>query len=252
MIYENSKGEQRVMIHKEIHKFCDATLKRVLENLKKYNKDMKYGYADLRPSNDDVDYLKFYKEDIEDRLRHQEQLRHWKMYKVNLTAPIITFPGIKKEELFTITFEPVIVPDDKVSQELLEEMPGEIDEAKLQRAVDEMLRQRCNLREEHQYHIDQMQNYLKSDIVWESRKESKGEQRVMIHKEIHKFCDATLKRVLENLKKYNKDMKYGYADLRLSNDDVDYLKFYKEDIEDRLRHQEQLRRWKMYVNGRPL
>nr|GFC97317.1 hypothetical protein [Tanacetum cinerariifolium] len=42
------------------------------------------------------------------------------------------------------------IPDDKVSQELLEEMPGEIDEAKLQRAVDEMLRQRCNLREEHQ------------------------------------------------------------------------------------------------------
>nr|GEX77470.1 hypothetical protein [Tanacetum cinerariifolium] len=30
MIYENSKKEKRVMIHKEIHKFCDATLKRVL------------------------------------------------------------------------------------------------------------------------------------------------------------------------------------------------------------------------------
>ncbi|GKD00285.1 hypothetical protein Tco_1170559 [Tanacetum coccineum] len=50
-------------------------------------------------------------------------------------------------------------------------MPGEIDEAKLQRAVDEMLRQRCNSGEENQYHIDQMQNYLKSDIVWESRLE---------------------------------------------------------------------------------
>ncbi|GJY24159.1 hypothetical protein Tco_0397817 [Tanacetum coccineum] len=31
---------------------------------------------------------------------------------------------------------------------------------------------RCNSGEEHQYHVDQMQNYLKSDIVWESRKES--------------------------------------------------------------------------------
>ncbi|GJZ93751.1 hypothetical protein Tco_0665954 [Tanacetum coccineum] len=43
------------------------------------------------------------------------------------------------------------VPDDKISHELVEEMSGEIDEAKLQK--------------------DQMQNYLKNDIVWESRKE---------------------------------------------------------------------------------
>ncbi|GJU23438.1 hypothetical protein Tco_1156780 [Tanacetum coccineum] len=40
MIYENNKKEKRVMIHNEIHKFCDATLKRVLEKLKKYNKDV--------------------------------------------------------------------------------------------------------------------------------------------------------------------------------------------------------------------
>ncbi|GKC11468.1 hypothetical protein Tco_1008250, partial [Tanacetum coccineum] len=61
------------------------------------------------------------------------------------------------------------VPDDKISQELVEEMSGEIDEAKLQKAINEMLRQRCNSREEHQYHLDQMKNYLKSDIFWESR-----------------------------------------------------------------------------------
>ncbi|GJR17754.1 hypothetical protein Tco_0966281 [Tanacetum coccineum] len=47
MIYENNKKEKGVMIHNEIHKFCDATLKRVLEKLKKYNKDVKYGYVDL-------------------------------------------------------------------------------------------------------------------------------------------------------------------------------------------------------------
>ncbi|GJU65803.1 hypothetical protein Tco_1247638 [Tanacetum coccineum] len=40
------------------------------------------------------------------------------------------------------------VPDDKVSQELLEQMSREIDEAQLQKV-----------------------NYLKSDIIWESRKE---------------------------------------------------------------------------------
>ncbi|GKF84745.1 hypothetical protein Tco_0249643 [Tanacetum coccineum] len=34
-----------------------------------------------------------------------------------------------------------------------------------------MLRQRCTSRDEHQYHIDQMKNFLQSDIVWENRKE---------------------------------------------------------------------------------
>ncbi|GKD30478.1 hypothetical protein Tco_1241256 [Tanacetum coccineum] len=63
------------------------------------------------------------------------------------------------------------VPTEKVSQELVEEMSQTIDEAKLRKVVDEMLRQQCTLGDEHQYHIDQMQNFLKNNIVWESRKE---------------------------------------------------------------------------------
>ncbi|GKA71594.1 hypothetical protein Tco_0777733 [Tanacetum coccineum] len=43
--YKNSKKEKRVMRHSEIHKFCDATLNRVLEGLKSYNNDVKYGYV---------------------------------------------------------------------------------------------------------------------------------------------------------------------------------------------------------------
>nr|GEW09780.1 hypothetical protein [Tanacetum cinerariifolium] len=50
-------------------------------------------------------------------------------------------------------------------------MSETVDEAKLRKVVDEMLRQRHTLGDEHQYHIDQMQNFLKNDIVWESRKE---------------------------------------------------------------------------------
>ncbi|GJS25613.1 hypothetical protein Tco_0454245 [Tanacetum coccineum] len=46
-----------------------------------------------------------------------------------------------------------------------------INEAKLKKIADEMLRQRCTSGDEHQYHIDQMKNFLKSTIVWESRKE---------------------------------------------------------------------------------
>ncbi|GJU40836.1 hypothetical protein Tco_1193793 [Tanacetum coccineum] len=40
IIYKNSKKEKRVMRHSEIHKFCDATLKRVLASLKSYNNDV--------------------------------------------------------------------------------------------------------------------------------------------------------------------------------------------------------------------
>ncbi|GJZ44500.1 hypothetical protein Tco_0591755, partial [Tanacetum coccineum] len=45
IIYKNSKKEKRVMRHQEVHKFCDAILKRVLEGLKSYNNDVKYGYS---------------------------------------------------------------------------------------------------------------------------------------------------------------------------------------------------------------
>ncbi|GJT10699.1 hypothetical protein Tco_0857741 [Tanacetum coccineum] len=83
-------------------------------------------------------------------------------------------------------------------------------------------------------------------------KNSKKEKRVMRHLEIHKFCDATLNRVLEGLKSYNNDLKYGYVQRELTNDEVEYLKLFKEEIEVKLKHRNQMRRWEMYVNGRPL
>ncbi|GKC10473.1 hypothetical protein Tco_1007255, partial [Tanacetum coccineum] len=83
-------------------------------------------------------------------------------------------------------------------------------------------------------------------------KNSKKEKRVMILKEIPKFCDATVKRVLEKLKKYNKDVKYGYADPSPSDANAEYLQFYEEDIEDQMKHRDKMKRCEMYVNGRPL
>ncbi|GKA94491.1 hypothetical protein Tco_0816529 [Tanacetum coccineum] len=55
IIYKNSKKEKSVMRHSEIHKFCDATLNRVLEGLKSYNNDMKYGYVQRELINDEVE-----------------------------------------------------------------------------------------------------------------------------------------------------------------------------------------------------
>ncbi|GJX60976.1 retrovirus-related pol polyprotein from transposon TNT 1-94 [Tanacetum coccineum] len=94
--------------------------------------------------------------------------------KVNLTAPTISFPRIKKHKMFSIIYEP---------------MHG---------------------------------------IIY---KNSKKEKRVMRHSKIHKFCDATLNRVLEGLKSYNNDVKYGYIQRDLTEDEVEYLKLFEEEIE---------------------
>ncbi|GJY91356.1 hypothetical protein Tco_0506552 [Tanacetum coccineum] len=80
-------------------------------------------------------------------------------------------------------------------------------------------------------------------------KNNKKEKRMMRHQEVHKFCDATLKRVLEGLKSYNNDVKYGYVTHNLSNEDVEYLQLFSEEIEERLKYRDRMRRWEMYVNG---
>ncbi|GJW31593.1 hypothetical protein Tco_0051625, partial [Tanacetum coccineum] len=59
--------------------------------------------------------------------------------------------------------------------------------------------------------------------------------------EIHKFYDATLKRVLEGLKSYNNDVKHGYITPSLSKEDAEYLHLFEEEIEERLKHRDQMR-----------
>ncbi|GJS96635.1 hypothetical protein Tco_0803603 [Tanacetum coccineum] len=59
IIYTNSKKEKRVMRHSEIHKFCDATLRRTLKGLKSYYNDVKYGYVRKELTNDEVEFLMY-------------------------------------------------------------------------------------------------------------------------------------------------------------------------------------------------
>ncbi|GJY24275.1 hypothetical protein Tco_0397933 [Tanacetum coccineum] len=65
--------------------------------------------------------------------------------------------------------------------------------------------------------------------------------------EIHKFCDATLRRTLEGLKSYYNDIKYGYVQKELTNDEVQFLKLFEEEIEVRLNYRDQMRRWEIVV-----
>ncbi|GJT27647.1 hypothetical protein Tco_0907922 [Tanacetum coccineum] len=79
IIYTNSKKEKRVMRHSEIHKFCDATLRRTLEGLKSYYNDVKYGYVQKELTNDEVEFLKLFEEEIEVRLNYRDQMRRWEI-----------------------------------------------------------------------------------------------------------------------------------------------------------------------------
>ncbi|GJV20722.1 hypothetical protein Tco_1369742 [Tanacetum coccineum] len=81
IIYKNSKKEKKVMRHSEIHKFCDATLNRVLEGLKSYNNDVKYGYIQRDLIEDEVEYLKLFVEEIEVRLKYHNQMRRWEIVR---------------------------------------------------------------------------------------------------------------------------------------------------------------------------
>ncbi|GJV93518.1 putative ribonuclease H-like domain-containing protein [Tanacetum coccineum] len=84
IIYENNKKEKSVMRHQEIHKLCDATLKRVMEGLKSYNNDVKYGYVSSSLSKEDAEYLQLFGEDIEVQLKYHDQMRHWEIQPIEL------------------------------------------------------------------------------------------------------------------------------------------------------------------------
>ncbi|GKD27527.1 hypothetical protein Tco_1233741 [Tanacetum coccineum] len=54
---------------------------------------------------------------------------------------------------------------------MVEALPTMVDSHIKKQVEKQVPDQRCTSGDEHQYHIDQMKNFLKSDIVWESRKE---------------------------------------------------------------------------------
>ncbi|GJX17809.1 hypothetical protein Tco_0218641, partial [Tanacetum coccineum] len=56
----------------------------------------------------------------------------------------------------------------------------------------------------------------------------------------------------EGLKSYNNDVKHEYVTPSLSNEGGECLQLFEEEIEERLKHRDQIRHWEMYVNGRPL
>ncbi|GKC21125.1 hypothetical protein Tco_1023275 [Tanacetum coccineum] len=193
----SSRPEKIVM---SLHKFStdifpdddieERTFRWVDKCVKKFNPYARYNVKHWKNPHAKIFYIKKQKELGKLKELGVESYQQ----KVNLTAPIVTFLGIKKYKVFFIISKPVY------------------------------------------------------GIIY---KNSKKEKRVMRHQEIHKFCDATLKRVFKGLKSYNNNVKHGYVTPSLSNEDVEFLQLFKEEIEEPLKHRDQIRRWEIYVNGRP-
>ncbi|GJZ44723.1 hypothetical protein Tco_0592319, partial [Tanacetum coccineum] len=81
---------------------------------------------------------------------------------------------------------------------------------------------------------------------------SKDEKRVMYLEEIVKFCDATLEKVLNEVKLRMFESKFLKKPPLLGELDQDIMKAYEREISKRLSHRQQMRRWESFVNGRPI
>ncbi|GKF18699.1 hypothetical protein Tco_0063617, partial [Tanacetum coccineum] len=81
---------------------------------------------------------------------------------------------------------------------------------------------------------------------------SKDEKWVMYLMEIVKFCDATLEKVLKEVKLKIFQSKPWRKPPLLGELDHDILKTFEREITKRLSHREQMRRWESFVNGRPI
>ncbi|GKB17439.1 hypothetical protein Tco_0851362 [Tanacetum coccineum] len=77
---------------------------------------------------------------------------------------------------------------------------------------------------------------------------SKDEKRVMYLEEIVKFCDATLEKVLNEVKLRMFENKFLKKPPLLGELDQDIMKAYEREISKRLSHLQQMRRWESFVN----
>ncbi|GJZ90539.1 retrovirus-related pol polyprotein from transposon TNT 1-94 [Tanacetum coccineum] len=116
-------------------------------------------------------------------------------------------------------------PTKQVATRYLEQISLSIDEASYKKMADEMLKKIL---------------FIRSSVIWER---------------VHDFqlgIESYISLHQTSLKSYYNDVKYGYVQKELTNDEVEFLKLFEEEIEVRLNYRDQMRRWEMYVNGRPL
>ncbi|GKC42353.1 hypothetical protein Tco_1060075, partial [Tanacetum coccineum] len=75
LIYLNNKNEKRFMDLEELSKFCDATLEKVLKEVKMKIFETKFMKKALLLGSLDLNITKAYKREIMKRLKHRKQMR---------------------------------------------------------------------------------------------------------------------------------------------------------------------------------
>ncbi|GKA55281.1 hypothetical protein Tco_0754230 [Tanacetum coccineum] len=142
------------------------------------------------------------------------------------------------------------IPTKHVSQDIMDEVLLTIDEAKLKKIADEMLRQRCTSGDEHQYHMNQMKNFLKSDVrdpeapalslinqdLLYLKKGSSGPEKIVLS--LHKFPavifndddieERTSRWVNKCVKKFNPYARYGVEHWKNPHAKIFYIRKQKE------------------------
>ncbi|GJY96825.1 hypothetical protein Tco_0513735 [Tanacetum coccineum] len=83
--------------------------------------------------------------------------------------------------------------------------------------------------------------FAKSDYKHHDKNDIKDMYLMCINRKIKDYRETGLLKVLDKVKKFNLDVKHGYADPDLSNEDAEYMMFYEEYIQERLRHHDQMR-----------
>ncbi|GJV88890.1 retrovirus-related pol polyprotein from transposon TNT 1-94 [Tanacetum coccineum] len=127
------------------------------------------------------------------------------------------------------------IPTKQVTQDIMEDISLTIDEAKLKKMKINLTAPTITFPGIEEYDVFSTVYERIHGIIYTN---SKKEKRVMRHLEIHKFCDATLRRTLEGLKFYYNDVKNGYVQKELANDEVEFLKLFEEEIEVRLHYRD--------------
>ncbi|GJU41701.1 hypothetical protein Tco_1194658 [Tanacetum coccineum] len=99
---------------------------------------------------------------------------------------------------------------------------------------------------ERQKTKEEMERMIAKAILQE-RRNIQAKISSQIQKAIDIHIPSQVDAVLEGLKSYNNDVKYGYIQRDLTDDEIEYLRLFEEEID-----RNQMRRWEIYVNGRPL
>ncbi|GJR69160.1 hypothetical protein Tco_0015225 [Tanacetum coccineum] len=99
---------------------------------------------------------------------------------------------------------------------------------------------------------DKPDSYSEADFIYLNKNDIKDLYYLCRNKKIVKFCDATLEKVMKEVKLKIFQSEPWKKPPLLGELDRDLMRAFKREITKRLSHREQMRRWESFVNGKPI